>query len=125
MPIGIDIQVTTAGGQTRVAATAYDRLGWYFNKQLLWGEAVEDRKLTELLNIVRSTMGQSMLPERKATFNPECAAPEIREIYLARESRISSAAFFQTKGLRSSFQVSIQALKSFPKAPDTTRAKNS
>jgi hypothetical protein len=70
LPVGIDVQVVSAGDGTLVTATAYDRLGWYANKKLVWGEDVVDRKLTGLLNTVRSAVHQPMLPERKATFNP-------------------------------------------------------
>jgi hypothetical protein len=70
LPVGIDVRVTSAGDETLVSATAYDRLGWYANKKLPWGEDVVDRKLTGLLNTVRSAAHQPMLPERKATFNP-------------------------------------------------------
>jgi len=70
LPVGIDIRLTSVGDDTLVSATAYDRLGWYFNKKLFWGEEVVDRKLTELLNIVRSAADQPMLPEGKSTFNP-------------------------------------------------------
>lgn len=70
LPVGIDVQVTSAGDGTLVSATVYDRLGWYVNKKLPWGEDVVDRKLTGLLNTVRSAADQPMLPERKAKFNP-------------------------------------------------------
>lgn len=70
LPVGIDVRVISAGDDTRVSATAYDRLGWYFNKKLVWGEDVVDRKLTDLLNTVRAAAGKPALPERKATFNP-------------------------------------------------------
>ena len=70
LPVGIDVRVTSAGDQTLVSATAYDRLGWYANKKLPWGEDVVARKLTGLLNTVRSAADQPILPERKATFNP-------------------------------------------------------
>lgn len=70
LPVGIDVRVTSAGDETLVSATAYDRLGWYVNKKLPWGEDVVDRKLTGLLNTVRAAADQPMLPERKATFNP-------------------------------------------------------
>ncbi|XAS68625.1 hypothetical protein V3C33_04820 [Micrococcaceae bacterium Sec5.7] len=70
LPVGIDVRLTSVGDDTRVSATAYDRLGWYFDKKLFWGEEVVDRKLTGLLNMVRSAADQPMLPERKATFNP-------------------------------------------------------
>jgi hypothetical protein len=70
LPVGIDVRLASAGDNTRVSATAYDRLGWYFNKKPVWGEDVVDRKLTELLNTVRSAADKQTLPERKATFNP-------------------------------------------------------
>lgn len=70
LPVGIDIRVSSAGDSTQVSATAYDRLGWYFNEKLVWGEDVMDQKLTGLLNIVRSAADTPTLPERKATFNP-------------------------------------------------------
>ena len=70
LPVGIDVRVTSAGDETLVSATAYDRLGWYVNKKLFWGEDVVDHKLTGLLNTVRSAADQPMLPERKARFNP-------------------------------------------------------
>lgn len=40
LPVGIDVRVTSAGDETLVSATAYDRLGWYVNKGLPWGEDV-------------------------------------------------------------------------------------
>jgi hypothetical protein len=62
--------IPLGSSQLPVGIDAYDRLGWYINKKSLWGEDVIDRKLTGLLNMVRSAADQPMLPERKATFNP-------------------------------------------------------
>ena len=70
LPVGLDVRLISAGDVTRVSATAYDRLGWYFNKKLVWGEHVMDRKLTDLLNAVRAAANKPPLPERKASFNP-------------------------------------------------------
>lgn len=70
LPVGVDVRLISARDYTRVSATAYDRLGWYFNKKLVWGEHVMDRKLTDLLNAVRAAANKSPLPERKATFSP-------------------------------------------------------
>lgn len=70
LPVGLDVQVSAGDGETTVGATAYDRLGWYMNRKLVWGENVVDRKLTGLLNEVRSATGQPELPGKRATFNP-------------------------------------------------------
>jgi hypothetical protein len=63
LPVGIDVQVISAGDNIQVSASAYDRLGWYFNKKLVWGEDVVDRKLIDLLNTVRSAANKPTLPE--------------------------------------------------------------
>jgi hypothetical protein len=37
LPVGIDVQVISAGDNIQVSASAYDRLGWYFNKSSFGG----------------------------------------------------------------------------------------
>lgn len=69
-PVGLDVYAAKGEEGTRVTSSAYDRLGWYVNKKLFWGEDVLNRRLTQLLNEVRAAAGQPELPERSATFNP-------------------------------------------------------
>ncbi|MEV7136417.1 hypothetical protein AB0N24_26530 [Arthrobacter sp. NPDC093128] len=69
-PVGLTVHVAPDEDGTTVTCSAYDRLGWYVNKKLFWGEDLLNRKLTELLNEVRSAAGQSKLPVGTATFNP-------------------------------------------------------
>lgn len=68
-PVGLTVHVASAEEGTRVTSSAYDRLGWYINKKLFWGEDVLNRRLTELLNMVRTATGQPALHQGKATFN--------------------------------------------------------
>jgi hypothetical protein len=70
LPVGLDVRVAPCEKGTTIDALAYDRLGWYVNSKLFWGENVLDRKLTRLLNEVRSATGQPDLPEGSAAFNP-------------------------------------------------------
>jgi hypothetical protein len=55
----------------------------------------------------RSHRGSTAAQQNRAQMTPPISVlhPEIRAIYLARESRTSSAVFFHTKGFGSSFQV--------------------
>lgn len=69
-PVGLTVHVVADEEGSRVKSSAYDRLGWYVNKKLFWGEDVLNRKLTNLLNEVRAAAGQSKLPLGTATFNP-------------------------------------------------------
>lgn len=68
-PVGLTVHVASAEEGTKVTSSAYDRLGWYINKKLFWGEGVLNRRLTELLNMVRTATGQPVLHPGKATFN--------------------------------------------------------
>lgn len=68
-PVGLTVHVASEEEGTRVTSSAYDRLGWYINKKLLWGEDVLNRRLTDLLNMVRTATGQPTLHQGKATFN--------------------------------------------------------
>lgn len=68
-PVGLTVHVVSEEEGTRVTSSAYDRLGWYINKKLLWGEDVLNRRLTDLLNTVRTATGQPTLHQGKATFN--------------------------------------------------------
>lgn len=70
LPLGLDVQMAPIGDGTRVTSAAYDRLGWYLNKRPLWGEQVLDRKLTGLLNVIRTAAGEGPVPEKKANYNP-------------------------------------------------------
>lgn len=69
-PVGLEVHVAEDEQGTKVTSAAYDRLGWYVNKKLLWGEDVLSRRLTELLNEVRTALGKPELPQRSATFSP-------------------------------------------------------
>ncbi|WCI08971.1 hypothetical protein PJ267_03110 [Arthrobacter sp. OVS8] len=69
LPVGIDVHVAEDEQATTVTSAAYDRLGWYVNKKLMWGEDVLNRRLTELLNEVRTALGKPELPQGSATFS--------------------------------------------------------
>jgi hypothetical protein len=69
-PVGLEVFVRSDEEGTRVTSYAYDRLGWYITKKLFWGEDNLNRRLTDLLNEVRTAAGQPMLFQRTAAFNP-------------------------------------------------------
>ena len=69
-PVGLEVVVRSDEEGTRVISSAYDRLGWYVTKKLFWGEDNLNRRLTDLLNEVRTAAGQPMLSQRTAVFNP-------------------------------------------------------
>ncbi|MQA81058.1 MAG: LLM class flavin-dependent oxidoreductase, partial [Streptosporangiales bacterium] len=98
----------------RIRATTADPEGDYYHHQA--STEADARQVPDEIVDMFALAGTPDQCGRRLREYAECRPPEIRVIYRARESRISSAVFFHTNGFGSSFHILIHSRTSFSSA---------